>query len=281
MILLAILVVGCSTEPTSEALPALETALPADNAVPGWSRSKNARTYDSDTLYDFMNGAADLYFTYGFQSLAVGEYVHGGGGQVRVELYRTATDADAYGLYAYNAFGEPLDVGVEGRWESGLGLAFWQRQTFVQIVPREQVDDASLRAFAQAVSMALPEGGVRPGVVNALPSEGMRPGSARFFREQMALENALWLGPANVLGLGPQVEGALAEYERGGERATLVLVTYPDAGLAQAALETLGQAEVEDLVTGQVSGASLGAVFGEIDETAAALWLEQALSALQ
>ena len=268
-------------EPTPEALPAPKAALPSASAVAGWAQSEESRTYDPDTLYDFMNGAADLYFTYGFESLAVGKYENGDGAQLRVEIYRTATDADAFGLFTYNSFGEAIDLGEEGRWTSGTGLAFWQRRTFVQVIARDQVDDTALQSFGKAVAAALPAGGDRPVVVGALPVEGLQPGSVRFFREQMALDNFLWLGTANVLGLGPDVEGTLAEYALDGQTASLLLVAFPDAKRAQDAQAGLEGAETEDLLVTAVQGITLGAVFGQADKESATLLLDRALVAMQ
>jgi hypothetical protein len=98
--------VACTAR--TEALPPPQNALPAADAVAGWTRTKDSATYDQETLYDFMNGAADLYFTYGFERLAVGNYAHAGGDVLQVEVYRVATDADAYGLFTYNSYGDPL-----------------------------------------------------------------------------------------------------------------------------------------------------------------------------
>ena len=277
--------IGCRAaqpSPTPEAaLPSPEQALPDAGAVPGWSMADEVRTYDRDTLFDFMNGAADLYFTFGFDLLAVGEYVHADGAQLRIEVYRTATDADAYGLFTYNAYGEPIELGVEGRLASGDGLSFWQRRTFVQMLGRDSVDDGALRAFAEAVASALPAGGKRPALVDALPADGLQPSSARFFREQMALDNFLWLGPENVLGLGPDVEGVLAEYQLAGQNATLVLVSFADEKRAQTAQSGLGGGGVDDLVVVQVQGSTLGAVFGQPDHETASALLERALATVR
>jgi hypothetical protein len=247
----------------------------------GWTQDEAPRTYDRDTLYDFMNGAADLYFTYGFESLAVGDYQSPEGGWLRVEVYRTATDADAYGLFAYNAYGEPIDLGVQGRWASESGISFWQSRTFVQITARDAVDDAALQAFGEAVSAALPATGTSPTIVQALPLQDLLPDSVRFFREQMALDNFLWLGPENVLGLGPDSEGALGTYTLDTGQATLLLVAFPDEDRAEAARQGLIEAGIEELVVARTAGRSLGAVLGQVDARAADALLEGALTATE
>jgi uncharacterized protein DUF6599 len=280
VLLVSFLLAGCMVRGQPD-LPAPQKALPPSDAVPGWSKAQQDRTYDQDTLFDFMNGAAELYFTYGFESLAVGMYENAAGKTLRLEVYRTATDADAYGLYAYSAYGDPLDIGTEGRRASGIGLFFWQHRTFVQIGSRDPIDDADLQAFGEAVVSALPQAGTRPALVDALPTEGLQPESVRFFHEQMALENFLWLGTENVLGLGPETEGIVAEYVLEDQLATLLIVTFPQTGGAQDARLGLERVGMEELVLTLVQGNAMGAIFGQLAPEIPAALLDQALAALQ
>jgi hypothetical protein len=279
--LLLALSAGCGSArntPAAADLAPPEQALPATDAVPGWAQVEAPRTYDHDTLYDFMDGAADLYFTYAFEQLAVADYQGSDGGSVRVEIYRTTTPADAYGLFTYNAYGEPLDLGAEGR-QGENGLAFWQDHNCVLVTARNAVDGTTLRAFGEAVSEALPAGGAAPQIAASLPPEGLVSGSVRYFHEQMALDNFLWLGPENVLGLGPDTEGVVATYELDAGRATLLLVAFRDTARAQDARQGLEGAGVAELVVADTADRTLGAAFGQVDAGPAAELLDRALAA--
>ena len=278
VVLCACMLVACATR--TDKLPAAADLLPPDDVVAGWQRDGQVTTYDRDTLYDFMDGAADLYFTYGFEQLAVAHYAHPEAGSLQVEVYRVATDADAYGLYTYNSHGQPVAIGVEGELDSGNRLAFWQGRTFVQVIAREQAPDDVLRAMATAAASALPPGSQRPSLVNHLPQGGLRSGSVRFFREKMALDNLLWLGAEDVLGLGADVEGIIARYDLAGRPVDLLLVAYPDRSRAQLAQSGLQAAAVENLIAVELKGVTLGAVFGS-PGTGAADLLAQTMSAFR
>jgi hypothetical protein len=262
-----------------ETLPA--NVLPsAADFPPGWQPDGDAKRYDSETLFDFMNGAADLYFTYGFESLTVGQYIDNEGRSLQVEVYGTASDADAYGLFTYNSYGEPLDLGLDGELDSGYRLAFWQGRHYVQIASREAVEDDVLLVFGQAVALALPQGGQRPSLIDGLPQEGLVPGSVRFFREKMALDNLLWLGSDDVLGLGADTGGVVARYERDGQALDLLLVSFPDAQRAEQARAGLESASLDNLRAVGVSGRMVAVLFGSAsptEETQALL--DQALAA--
>jgi hypothetical protein len=254
--------------------------LPAPDAATGWQVVDEPAVYDTDTLYDFMNGAADLYFTYGFEELAVGQYTDDQGNDVEIQVYRVASDPDAYGLFTYSSYGEPADIGIDGEQDPGYRLAFWTDRTYVQIVARDEVDDAALRRLGEATAAALPGSGRRPALVEALPAEAMQPGSARFFRSKMALDNLLWLGSEDVLGLGADVEGVVARYEAGDQILDLLLVTFPDTARAESAQEGLLQAGPEELITLEVRGNTLGAAFGSADLGSAQALLQEAMEGL-
>ena len=103
--------------------------------------------------------------------------------------------------------------------------------------------------------------------------------SVRFFHEQMALEQHLWLGAENVLGLQPDVDGVVAGYALDGANATLLLVVYPDGERAQDAHARLVGHGIEEFVAAQVADRVLGAVFGAVDAQNAERLIDRALAA--
>jgi len=245
--------------------------------APGWHLDGEPQRYDRETLYDLVDGAADLYFSYGFQQVTVERYLNEAGQPARVEVYTTGTDADAYGLYTYHSYGEPVELGIDGELEPGYRLAFWQARAFAQIIAREAVDDEALWALGKALAAKLPQGGARPALVDALPVEGRQPGSVRFFREKLALDNLLWLGSDDPLGLGPDIEGVVASYEVEGQGVDLLLVAYPEAERASSARAALEAGEVEELATVTQDERVLGAVFGSLSSAAAEALLQEAI----
>jgi hypothetical protein len=289
---LILLLAACAAPSPTAIVPAetlLPTVTPTMTPTPGanegdpsaalpWRIDGDPRRYDRETLYDLVNGAADLYFSYGFVEVTVSQYVDDGGQSVRVEVYDMASEADAYGLYSYHSYGEPVDLGVDGEREPGYRLAFWQGRAFVQIVAREAVDDESLWALGQFVAESLPQGGARPALVDVLPALGRQNDSVRFFREKIALDNLLWLGTDDLLELGPDVEGVVARYKIEGQVADLLLVSYPDAARAERAHTALQANPVEGLVATRLSDRRLGAVFGAASSEASNALLETALN---
>ena len=93
---------------------------------------------------------------------------------------------------------------------------------------------------------------------------------------QEPVDTSLSLG-APLVGLSPDTNGGLARYEVDGATMRLLLVAYPDAEAASAAVEALKRGGLERLVTAGTRDHLLSAVFGEVDKAAVSALIEKAL----
>lgn len=281
LLLLLLFLSGCGTGVTTPVGSdtgdiALVDVFPPDGAIEAWSRDGKAKLYDEATLFDLVNGQADAFFAYNFQQVAVQRYTRDDGANLRIELWALASPADAYGLFTRNAAGDPETVGNDGDVDPGRRLAFWQDRYYAQVRAREPIPDETLLAFGEAVAASLPEGGEVPDLVSRLPTSGKVPRSTIFFRKEISIQDDVWLGGENVLGLDAESRGVLAAYDLEGGRAFLLAVRYPGEDDASGALARLTASDVANPVVVEVQGDVLGAVFGAVD-TAAATQLLQAL----
>jgi hypothetical protein len=277
-----------TAEPTtgSVAPSPLTDAFPGADATPsGWTPDGGVETYDSETIFNLVDGQADFFFVYGFERVAVQRYKNAENVVLDVQVWQLGDDKGAYGLFSAGIAGEPIAICPstgsgrcnEGDADPGRRLAFWQDRYVAQLFARKAIPDADLQAFGRAISAVLPAGGKRPALVERLPAEGLIPRSAIFFHEEISIQSEVWLGGENILGLSPATDGVLARYEVDGVTVRLLLIEYPDAGAASTAVTALQGGEIESLVTVAARGSLLGAVFGEVDEAAASALLGEAL----
>jgi hypothetical protein len=277
-ILIVLLIMGCRQRdqtPDSRASP--EDVLATVRSVQGWSPKGEIQTFNKDTLYDLVNGQAEVFFAYGFERVATQTYENAAGVGLRAELWQVSTPADAYGLLTTSIAGDPIDVGNGGDTDPGLRIAFWQDRYYASVRARQEISDTELQAFTRAIAQALPKGGEVPSLVNDLPPDGLKQRSVIFFHEEISIQHVLWLGGTNVLGLSQATDGVLARYELGEHTAQVLLIQYPEAAEAQTGLTALENAEPADLVTAQAKDDVLGAVFGPVDEGQASAVLTAAL----
>lgn len=254
----------------------LETVLAALDAVPGWTPSEAVRQFDRDNLYDLMNGQSDAFFVYGFEQVAVQRFTHESSPEtvVMAAVYRVNSPASAYGLFTANQAGDPLELGVAGSGKPGEWLCCWQSRYFVQLTALQPLAPEPLDAAARALSAALPTGGPTPEIMARLPLTGSQ---ARFFHEELSIQDSVWLGGENLLGLGADTDGAMARYALPGGDGWLVLVDYPDPQRDQAGAQALKTGELNDLAAYRQQDNHLAAVFGPVDGSAAEQMLKQVL----
>jgi hypothetical protein len=271
-----------SSKPKSTPTPTtlaftLDQAFPAANAIPGWNISQAIQSYHRDNLYSLVDGQADSFFVYGFEQVVTQRYQNADQVNLNVEIWQLATPADAYGLFTAGRAGEPVAIGNEGDSDPGRRLAFWQNRYFVSLSASPTVPDETLWAYAKAITSALPSGGERPLIVSLLPQANLVERSALFFHEEISVQMEVWLGGENILGLSQATNGAIARYNLGEKTARLILIEYPAADQASAALQALQASDITDLLAAGGKDNLLGAVFGNVDAVQAQSLLEAAL----
>jgi hypothetical protein len=84
--------------------------------IAGWKNSSEMQTFIPKTLYEYINGAADLYLASDFEELKVAEYGNEKKASVIVEAYRHRTPEDAFGIYSQERLPAAnfLSIGAEG-----------------------------------------------------------------------------------------------------------------------------------------------------------------------
>jgi hypothetical protein len=201
---------------------------------------------------------------------------------LHVEIWQFADPADAYGVYTISSSTVPLAVGVDGSTTPQSRIAFWQDHYYVHVNCTDKLPQSDLEAFAKAVAQALPQGGQRPALLQRLPTSGLAENQIVFFHLEITIQNEIYLGGENKLGLSPKTNGLLAHYTLGGQDVSLLLIEYPDARSAAAGLQGLHglqkAGQVDNLVASQAKNNLLGALVGKVDAAAARGLLDQALN---
>ncbi len=282
LICLFVLLSACARAPEAAPVPTSPPAdilslLPKADALAGWQQRSEAATYHRDNLFNLVDGQADAYFTYGFEQVVTQRYQNANGIFVNVEIWQLATAADAYGLFHEDRAGQPVKIGVEGDADPGRRLTFWQDRYFASVSASGSISDDVLREIANSIASQIPAGGTAPNIVSHLPAENRVGGSLLFFHEEISIQNEVWLGGENLLGLSPQTNGALARYTLNGATTRLLLVEYSTSAQAGDALKALQAGEVSELLASQVNGNRLAAAFGKTEAARAQQLVEQAL----
>jgi hypothetical protein len=208
--------------------------------VDTWTRHDSAVTYDRETIFDYINGAGEVYRSYAFNQVAVAVYSSSVAPDITVELFDMGNAADAYGVFSYAR--EQEEPGIGGGYEhKGRVLCFWQDRFYVCVSSEESTtrSEGVLVDFARTVSQHLPPASDPPDLVALLPAEGRVPFSERFFHLHQSLNYHYYLARDNLLNLSTETDAALARYDPGA--TYLLVVRYESERAAVAALSSFRQ----------------------------------------
>ncbi len=185
--------------------------LPKPDALLGWEWRGEPRVYSPDTLYEYIDGSADLYLSYGFEEAAVADYVRGGeeGDWITVDVYDMGAPLHAFGICGAEKPSdcESFPAGAQGYATDNL-IAFWQGDYYVKVMLVAGEDADAVRALAAEVGEGLPGGGSLPDELKRLPEKGRVAGSERYVK-------------TSALGHKFLVEVVSADYALGDARARL------------------------------------------------------------
>jgi len=238
LFLIAILTCGLPLLMTEKShadpLEVLHAALP--NQIEGWRAEPNDRFFDNETIFDYIDGAGEVYRAYNMRKCLSRRYTKPNGPPIVLDIFDMRSSEDAFGVFTHDQDGEDLDLGQGSLYRSGW-LRFWMDRFFVSIYMEEESAGAekAVRELAKAVASRIPGEGPKPRILLRLPSKGLESKTVRYLHHHIVLNYHFYLADENILNLGPDVRAALAKYQRGSENAWLLLVEYPDTGKATKA----------------------------------------------
>ncbi len=227
---------GCGDSGAATATAAM--ILP--DSIGRWVRRDPPVTYDRETIFDYIDGAGEVYRSYAFGHVLVARYEGPGGEDLAVELFDMGNADDAYGVFSFAR--EQEEEGIGGGYERRGGvLCFWQDRYYVCVAAEQRPADNErvLEDVARGIAQRLPAATERPALVSALPSDGLVPSSERFFHIHQSLNYHYYLARDNVLHLSPETDAVLARYQPG--PTYLLIVGYENEGEATDALASFRQ----------------------------------------
>ena len=221
--------------------------LPPEEAL-GWKAAEADRIYDGGGLYEYMNGAAEVYRALDVQGVLTRRYAREGQPEILCDLFDMGSDAGAYGAYHHDAReGRDAGIGRESELVDGA-LAFWKGPYFAHFMIFERTEESAVAMLnlARALAQSIPEEGEIPKIVQALPMTGLVQGQIHYFHTALSLNLHYFVAGENILHLGAETEAVLARYraeippDAGPEmgRYSLLLIRYPEEAAAASALQS-------------------------------------------
>jgi hypothetical protein len=208
----------------------LARLLPAPDSLGGWRIADGPTEYRSNTLWEYLDGGAPRYLSYGFRRLIHARYQLGDDplSSVTLDVFDMGDELGAFGIYRAGLPTEALfrEWGSEG-YRSGTVAAAWRNNVYVHAVADDQRPAlvAMLEDIVTGVCDSVVGDPPLLAILDPLPSEARVPRSERYVAVDL-------LGHAALPG------GVFAAYETEDGKGRLF---FSDLGTERAADEALGK----------------------------------------
>ncbi|UCD95319.1 MAG: hypothetical protein JSU69_04515 [Candidatus Zixiibacteriota bacterium] len=178
------LLIACGGE-KSGGIAAFDNFLPRE--IPGidMKRVSDIRTYDNKTLWEYIDGGAELYLLYNFKAVATADYKMADV-EIVADVYQFDSPVDAYGLYSM--FRAPdvevIRLGVEG-FLAPASLNFVKGDYLVRLTGYDESPESGLAIvnLAEEINKLIPGTTEPPASFNAFPADGIVALTDKYYAE--------------------------------------------------------------------------------------------------
>ncbi len=193
----------------------------------GWTGSEPSRTYQPDSLFEYIDGAAESFLGYDFRELVVSQLSPEGGaaGSLTIEIYNMGAPRNAFGIYSSERYPDSrfIPAGTQGYYEDG-SLNFLAGRYYIKLMCFDCGPDAEdlLTGLADDIAAKIPDKPGFPPTLGAFPRAGLVANSEKFILR-------------NFQGLGFLENGFQASYKLEGLEFECFIVENRDEAGAEAA----------------------------------------------
>jgi len=239
-----------------------------------WTRPDAAQRIDSTNIFQYMNGAGELYLAYGFDHLEVYEYAADQQDSILVEVYFMTTSDDAFGLLSLDWGGEPVTVQSKSSLQSALTvgppvralyggglLRIWADTIYARVMAYRETAESKKTVLSLGRTIAanrkMP---AEPELLTILPETmnsewKLQRDRIGYFRSHLVLNSLYYLSHKNILHLDHSTEAVTASYENmlkaGASKPVQVLfVKYATLERARKALDNFHDVYLHDYPKG-------------------------------
>ena len=253
------------------------------DTVEGWRIGRDDQVFNRENLYNYINGGAEIYLSYGFIEMINRTYVLPDQPDVIADILDMGTSPNAFGVFAHSRESIASDFGQGSEYHQGY-LHFWKDRYVISIMSNPETAESKQTIFtlAKEIEMAIGVDGPLPDILKLLPEQNLVEESIRYFRNHFWMNSHFFIAEENILSLNDQTDAVLARYGALGQRSILLLVKYPQASEAEAAYASFTEAYLPELrdepairsedgswTSGRLSGNLIMIVFNASSQAAA------------
>ena len=192
--------------------------------------------YNAENLFDYINGGAEMYLSYGFTGMKGRVYSAENLPDVTVEVYEMTEAKNAFGVFTHTRDKEENTYG-QGSLSYSDATVFWKDRYYTVVNTSKITPESSdaIRFLASAVDKAIPDTGKIPAIVGCLPEKDLAVAGYTYFHHYIWINSYYFIADFNILNIDAQTDAVIAKYGAPEQRSYLLMIEYPDDTSAQKA----------------------------------------------
>ncbi len=215
--------------------------------VENWKYSEEPQNFIPGNLYEYINGAAEIYLAYDFKELMVGQYEKDKEveeASLSVEIYDMGNEKNSFGIYSAERFSESqfIPIGNQGYLEEGT-LNFVVGRYYIKLLCFDcgEKSDEILKSFSSKIVNRVEDKGQFPPALSHFPREGLIQNTEKYILR-------------NFMGYSFLHDGYVASYNVNDQEFDCFIIEGKDEEDAQKMLkqylEKKSNAEIKETATG-------------------------------
>ena len=216
-------------------------------SMTGWERTDDDRYYDEENLFNYINGGAELYISYGFNNVISRRYSKNGNSQIVVEIFDMVNSRNAYGVFTHVR--EEMDESYgQGSQLYEDAILFWKSRYYISVISLDESEEAQLtiRKIAEYIDNSITETGELPEVLKIIPEKGLVFESILYFHHPVWINSLYYISDENILNIDNQTNCILATYGDKQDRLYLLAIEYSTIEDAKKAFRQFSEAFPEE-----------------------------------
>jgi hypothetical protein len=214
-----------------------DTSIPV--SVNEWVAAGEPSTYNTHTVYDYLDGGAEVYLAYGMKTVRALRYVRSGEASIDLSIFEMEDPEGAFGAFTYERLDPEAGIGQGSEYGAGM-LRFWQGRHFVFIQAEKESPNSreAILALGRTLASRLGSEAGFPPLVGALPERGLRPLTVRYAFSPLILKNLETTLNDNPLGLPPRAATVVGRYWKPGNPERILIASLPDSVAATKSVDS-------------------------------------------
>ena len=215
--------------------------------VQDWRIETEGEIYDHNTVFDYIDGAGEVYRAYNMKQVLGQVYSREGAPDIIVDLFDMGSSKDAFGVFTHDLDGEDIKTGQGANYKGGL-LSFWKSRYFVSLFAVQETEEskAAVLEMGNEIAARIRETGERPDLIFTLPVEELNDKGIHYFHDHFVLNFHYYIADTNILLLDQETEVALGRYGERDMKYHVLVIRYTGSEKASKALLSFTAAYMPD-----------------------------------